>query len=181
MTGTRTGRTKTKSSCSAAIASRSKITRESTEPFSERSLPVSLLRAREAVMTHMRPILRSHGTTEQQWRVLRALNETSPLDKTSLADRSALLMPSLLRILKDLQRAGLVRMVKLPSNARLSGVVLTAAGADYVKKIAGSLAAMGHVVRTAIGNDVVEELLGLLGKVEARLRELKRRAPDTKS
>ena len=172
MTGTRTGRTNTKSPGGAAIASRIANAPDANVPFSERSLPVSLLRAREAVMTHMRPILRSHGTTEQQWRVLRALNQTSPLDKTSLADRSALLMPSLLRILKDLQRAGLVRLVKSTSNARLSGVVLTTAGADYVQKVASSLAAMGHVVRTAIGDKVVDEILDLLGKVEAALREL---------
>ena len=38
-----------------------------------RSLPMSLLRAREAVMRHFRPSLRDHGLTEQQWRILRAL------------------------------------------------------------------------------------------------------------
>ena len=38
-----------------------------------RSLPMSLLRAREAVMRQFRPSLRNHGLTEQQWRILRAL------------------------------------------------------------------------------------------------------------
>ena len=38
-----------------------------------RSLPMSLLRAREAVMRQFRPSLRDHGLTEQQWRILRAL------------------------------------------------------------------------------------------------------------
>ena len=38
-----------------------------------RSLPMSLLRAREAVMRQFRPSLREHGLTEQQWRILRAL------------------------------------------------------------------------------------------------------------
>ncbi len=37
------------------------------------SLPMALLRAREAVMRRFRPGLRDHGVTEQQWRVLRAL------------------------------------------------------------------------------------------------------------
>ena len=37
------------------------------------SLPMALLRAREAVMRQFRPILRQHGLTEQQWRILRAL------------------------------------------------------------------------------------------------------------
>ena len=39
------------------------------------SLPMALLRAREAVMRRFRPGLRCHGVTEQQWRVLRALAE----------------------------------------------------------------------------------------------------------
>ena len=38
-----------------------------------RSLPMSLLRAREAVMRQFRASLRDHGLTEQQWRILRAL------------------------------------------------------------------------------------------------------------
>jgi len=38
-----------------------------------RSLPMSLLRAREAVMRQFRPSLRRHDLTEQQWRILRAL------------------------------------------------------------------------------------------------------------
>jgi homoprotocatechuate degradation regulator HpaR len=182
-TGTATtikNKSRTKSPRGSGIAAQLTAELGASAPFSERSLPVSLLRAREAVMTHMRPILRSHGTTEQQWRVLRALNETVPLDKTSLADRSALLMPSLLRILKDLQRAGLIRLVKSTSNARLSGVALTASGSDHVQEVSGSLAAMGQVVRTAVGADLVEELLDLLGEVEARLRELKPRRPDPK-
>ena len=41
----------------------------------ERSIPIALLRAREAVMAHFRPLLADRGYTEQQWRVLRILNE----------------------------------------------------------------------------------------------------------
>ena len=40
----------------------------------EQSLPMELLKAREAAMARFRPMLRSHGLTEQQWRVLRALD-----------------------------------------------------------------------------------------------------------
>ena len=40
-----------------------------------RSLPMQLLRAREAVMQRFRPMLHQHGVTEQQWRVIRVLVE----------------------------------------------------------------------------------------------------------
>ena len=50
-----------------------------------RSLPMSLLRAREAVMRQFRPSLRHHGLTEQQWRILRALAAVETIEVTELA------------------------------------------------------------------------------------------------
>ena len=47
----------------------------------DKSLPMALLRTREAAMQHFRPLLAEHDLTEQQWRVLRALNAASePID-----------------------------------------------------------------------------------------------------
>ncbi len=135
----------------------------------ERALPVSLLRAREAVMLHMRPILRAHGFTEQQWRVLRSLDQTKPIDKTTLAVRSTLLMPSLLRILKDLEQMGLLRSVPSISNPRLARIVLSAKGASAVEKGSRDLAVMSQVVRDRVGGEIVDEILRLLHIVETRL------------
>src|SRR4029078_5308511 len=50
-----------------------------------RSLPMSLLRGREAVMRQFRPSLRNHGLTEQQWRILRALTTVDAIEVTELA------------------------------------------------------------------------------------------------
>ncbi|MCA6110574.1 MarR family transcriptional regulator [Bradyrhizobium cenepequi] len=143
-----------------------------TIPF-ERALPVGLLRAREAVMVHMRPILRAHGTTEQQWRVLRALNDVQPMDKTTLTNHAALLMPSLLRILKDLKQAGLIRLVRSQTNRRLTGVILTPRGAAYVAVVTAALAQKSIILKQVIGQDTVEQLLDLLRTVELRLSTIK--------
>jgi len=126
-------------------------------------------------MFHMRPVLRTHGTTEQQWRVLRSLNTTDPIDKTSLAQRSMLLMPSLLRILKDLKAEGLIRLVRSPTNRRLSGVILTARGAEYASKVSADIGAKNIVVRKAIGESTVDDLLALLRKLEVQLLSLRDR------
>lgn len=123
-------------------------------------------------MAHMRPILRAHDVTEQQWRVLRALHIRLPLDKTTLCNRATLLMPSLLRILKDLERAGWVRLVQSYANARLSGAVLTPKGKDFVDKVSRKLAAKGAEVRRAIGEEDTARLLDLLAAVEVRLKGL---------
>ncbi|MGO4834713.1 homoprotocatechuate degradation operon regulator HpaR, partial [Rhizobiaceae sp. 2RAB30] len=73
-----------------------------------RSLPIALLRAREAVMGRFRPMLAAHDVTEQQWRVIRVLGETSPLDATEVADRACVLAPSLTRIIKALEDRALI-------------------------------------------------------------------------
>src|SRR5579883_3577127 len=76
-------------------------------PFSE-SLPMALLRSREAVMRLFRPGLRKHGVTEQQWRILRALAHSGPMEVTELAEATFLLAPSLSRILATLEQRGLI-------------------------------------------------------------------------
>src|SRR5690349_24939051 len=73
-----------------------------------RSLPMALLRAREAVMRQFRPSLRQHDLTEQQWRILRALAAIEAIEVTELARTAFLLGPSLSRILRDLDARGLI-------------------------------------------------------------------------
>ena len=45
-----------------------------------RNLPLLLLQAREHVIARFRPILNANGITEQQWRIVRALIDTGPLE-----------------------------------------------------------------------------------------------------
>ncbi|MDF0520206.1 homoprotocatechuate degradation operon regulator HpaR [Bradyrhizobium yuanmingense] len=135
----------------------------------ETGLPVALLRAREAVMFHMRPILRAHGFTEQQWRVMRKLHPSVPIDKTTLSSRATLLMPSLLRILRDLEEMELIRLVSSARNPRLSRVILSAKGAAAVARTSADIERAMKAVRTRIGEASVAQLLELLQTVESRL------------
>lgn len=98
-----------------------------------RSLPMSLLRAREAVMERFRPLLKAHDFTEQQWRVLRILNEAEELDATKLAGRANILMPSLTRILKLLLARGLVETRGDPRDRRRVLARLTARGQEAIR------------------------------------------------
>jgi len=149
-----------------------KSTGSTLQLVEEKAINVSLLRAREAVMVHMRPILRASGFTEQQWRILRSLSKTVPIDKTTLAERSMLLMPSLLRILKDLEDAGYVRSIQSPHNPRLSRIALSAKGEAAYEKTYAEISEMGLIVRKQIGTELVDQLLSLLSTVERRLAGL---------
>lgn len=71
-------------------------------PF-DRSLPMQLLRARDAVMQHFRPHLRGHGITEQQWRVLRVLAAARLLEILEISERCCILPASLSLMLPKLE------------------------------------------------------------------------------
>src|SRR5215475_14255490 len=95
--------------------------------FSE-SLPMALLRTREAVMRLFRPKLRGRGVTEQQWRILRALAHTGPMEVTELAEATFLLGPSLSRIMPDMEKRQLIARRQVDSDLRRSVVNLEPKG-----------------------------------------------------
>ena len=103
----------------------------------DRSLPMALLRAREAVMRRFRPILATHGLTEQQWRVLRALADgAGPRSVGVLAEQTFLLGPSLSRMLVSLEDRGLVARRADVGDGRRAEIVITGAGLDLVAAVA---------------------------------------------
>ncbi len=71
-------------------------------PF-QRSLPMQLMLAREVVMQRFRPHLTAHGLTDQQWRIVRALNEVEALEIAELSRACCLHAASLSRILPKLE------------------------------------------------------------------------------
>lgn len=140
-------------------------------PFSE-SLPMALLRSREAVMCLFRPGLRKHGVTEQQWRVLRALAHRGPLEVTDLAEATFLLPPSLSRILPDLENRGLVSRRQVDTDLRRSVVSLEPRGLKLIAAHAPYSEEMYAEIAERFGAQRIEELVALLQELEASLQEI---------
>lgn len=134
-----------------------------------RSLPMSLLRAREAVMDRFRPVLRAHGVTEQQWRVLRALTATGPIDAGGLAQACCLLPPSLTRILKDLAARGLISRKSGPGDQRVSWISITARGNRLIATVGPHSERQYAAIADRLGDDDLERLYGLLERLESGL------------
>ena len=134
-----------------------------------RSLPVALMRAREAVMRYMRPPLREHELTEQQWRVLRALTENGPLEPTELAHLTFLLAPSLSRILRDLGGRRLVERRAAKTDLRRSVITITAAGSRLQKRVAPHSKTGSAQIAHRFGKARVVALRALLEDLEASL------------
>ena len=137
-----------------------------------RSLPMSLLRAREAVMRQFRPSLRQHGLTEQQWRILRALAAVETIEVTELARVAFLLGPSLSRILRDLEARRLIERKVARADLRRADVSITAKGLKLIEAVAPSSEAIYAAITKRYGARKLGELQEMLAVLETSLAEL---------
>jgi homoprotocatechuate degradation regulator HpaR len=131
-----------------------------------RSLPMSLLRAREAVMRQFRPSLREHGLTEQQWRILRALAAIDAVEVTELARTAFLLGPSLSRILRDLEARHLIERKTAKTDQRRSMVSISREGVKLMSSVAPSSEAIYAEITQRFGARKLGELQEMLGELE---------------
>jgi homoprotocatechuate degradation regulator HpaR len=138
-----------------------------------RSLPMSLLRAREAVMRHFRPSLRHHGLTEQQWRILRALAAVDTSEVTELARVAFLLGPSLSRILRDLEARHLIERRVAKGDLRRGVVSISAKGIKLIAAVAPHSEAIYAGITRRYGARRLVELQDMLHALESSLSELR--------
>jgi homoprotocatechuate degradation regulator HpaR len=137
-----------------------------------RSLPMSLLRAREAVMRQFRPSLRSHGLTEQQWRILRALTAVDAIEVTELARVAFLLGPSLSRILRDLEARHLIERRVARADLRRAMVSISKKGLKLIEAVAPSSEAIYAAMTRRYGARKLAELQDMLHALEDSLADL---------
>lgn len=133
------------------------------------SLPMALLNAREAAMARFRPMLRRHGLTEQQWRVVRLLADRPDLDAGEIARRTLLLAPSLTRILQFLEKRRLVRRAGDSSDQRRAMFALTGKGQSLFDAIAPESEAIYAAIERAYGAERLADLYALLEAFSASL------------
>jgi homoprotocatechuate degradation regulator HpaR len=137
-----------------------------------RSLPMALLRAREAVMRQFRPNLRKHGLTEQQWRILRALAAVDTAEATELAGTAFLLGPSLSRMLRDLEARDLIERTVDEADLRRSVLSISAKGLRLIAQVAPGSEAIYAAIASRYGVRRLAELQKMLGELEASLADL---------
>lgn len=135
----------------------------------KRSLPIALLRAREAVMAHFRPMLQQHGITEQQWRVIRVLAEDEELEVSQLAARAFILGPSLSRILRTLEGQNMVKKRKDDRDGRRFWLSLTKKGYSLIDDIQPDSVRIYGELESKLGEKRVNKLLQALDTLTVRL------------
>ena len=129
-----------------------------------RSLPMSLLRAREAVMRQFRPSLRNHGLTEQQWRILRALTAVDAIEVTELARVAFLLGPSLSRILRDLEARDLIERRTAKADLRRGVVSISAKGLKLIEAVAPTSEAIYAEITSRLRRPQARRIAGHAGR-----------------
>lgn len=137
---------------------------KTTVPTS-RSLPIVLLRAREQVMGPIRAMLADVGITEQQWRVLRVLDEYGPSDPTRIADAASLLLPSLTRILQKLESKRLIQRSTDPIDRRRQIVQIAPEGARLIAENREASVDLARMVEDRLGRQKYDQLLTLLDEL----------------
>lgn len=131
-------------------------------PATTRSLPIVLLRAREAVMAPIRQMLAASDVTEQQWRILRVLAEHGPLDASTVAERASLLLPSLTRMATGLRARGLITQQQDPNDRRRQVLGISPAGQAVIDDNLDQALAIVETYKARLGPEKYEELLDLL-------------------
>lgn len=132
-----------------------------------RSLPIALLRAREAVMAPIREVLVSSGVNEQKWRVLRVLEEQGPQDLSQIAVEACLLLSSLTRMIRPMTDEGLITRHTPPEDRRKTIVAITPAGAALLLAHAADSDAVFSRIEAGFGAERLEQLLDLLEDLQA--------------
>lgn len=154
---------------SSAAKKRAVASMRGTEP-TRRSLPLLLLQAREAVMDNFRPLLREHGVSEQQWRVIRALKSEGPMEMGRLADLCSLHGPSLTGMLGRMEQAGYVRRQRRSGDQRVIEVALLPAAEALFEAMREGMQAQYRLLEQKLGKQDLARLYQTLDELVEKLR-----------
>lgn len=129
------------------------------------SIPLKLLKAREATMNFFRPLLQEIPLTEQQWRVIRALNEHQELESKQLADLCCILSPSLTGIISRLEQQGYIQRRKSAEDQRRTLISLTDQARDMFARVSPGMEARYRELAKQFSPQEIEQLNSLLSKL----------------
>ena len=129
------------------------------------SLPMALLRAREATMRLFRPLLSDHDLTEQQWRVLRVLWSENKVTAADLSRQTLLSAPSLVGILDRLENKQLIARVRSTTDRREVYIVTTNQGRKLREKILPSVGQIHEEIRSRVSQEEWDVMVATLAKL----------------
>lgn len=149
--------------------------------FRHANLPLLLLQARECVIARFRPLLKAHGLSEQQWRIIRALLALGPMEPRQIVDVCGISSPSLTGVLARMDELGLVRRERFDADARRLKVTLTPRSRNLARRLAPQIEAVYSEIEARIGSEFTRGLYNALDMLIASLgtaEETQEEAPN---
>jgi len=143
--------------------------RSKDAPFEHRNLPLLLLQAREGVISRFRPLLKGHGVTEQQWRIVRALVDLGPMEPRQIVQVCGISSPSLAGVLSRMDEMGLVQRDRFDNDARRVLVTLTPKSRALARRLAPKIEALYADIEALIGPEFTRAFYASLDTLIARL------------
>lgn len=138
-------------------------------PFAHRNLPLLLLQAREGVLARFRPILNAHGLTEQQWRIVRALLETGPLEPRQIGRLCGISSPSLAGILARMENLDLIHRERVEHDQRRVRVTVSQRSRSLAQQMAPMIDAQYTSLEAQLGPSFLDALYATLDRLVAQL------------
>jgi len=138
-------------------------------PFPHRNLPQLLLQARELVMLRFRPLIAAEGITDQQWRIIRLLDERGPLEPRDIGDLCQISSPSMTGVLARMENFGQVTRRRMDHDRRRLLVSLTPKGRAIAGRVAPAAEAAYRRLESELGKEFVDRLYCVLDELIASL------------
>lgn len=133
-----------------------------------RNLPHLLLRARETLMAHFRPLLGEFGLTEQQWRILREVVEQGPLEPRQLCEACSISSPSIVGVLLRMEETGLITRERMAHDQRRVRVSLTPKSRRIAQQLIPRVEQRYQALEASLGLGAMQEVYDTLDALLAR-------------
>jgi homoprotocatechuate degradation regulator HpaR len=133
-----------------------------------RNLPHLLLRSREALMAHFRPLLGEFGLTEQQWRIVREILQQGPLEPRQLCEACSISSPSIVGVLQRMEETGLVKRERMAHDQRRVRVSLTPKSRKIAQKLIPMVEQRYEELEALMGVRSIQEVYDALDALLSR-------------
>jgi homoprotocatechuate degradation regulator HpaR len=130
--------------------------------ITHRNLPQLFLKARDSLMSHFRPILNHYGLTEQQWRILRALDEHAELEPREICELCQILSSSMAGVLARMEEMGLIQRSRVEADQRRVLVRLAQTGDQLIDEMAPLIELQYQLIEQAFGRKIFDALSSAL-------------------
>lgn len=130
--------------------------------ISYRNLPQRFLKARDCLMAHFRPILQHFGVTEQQWRILRVLDEHGHLEPREICQLCQIASPSMTGVLARMEQMDLICRRRIEQDQRRVLVRLATKGGELINAMAPLIDEQYGHLEVALGKPILDELFVIL-------------------